>query len=49
MKNAFFKVTFSDKFSSDKFLDSDKIQYKQLRYLHATHRNFSVKIQSFFV
>lgn len=45
----FFKVTFSDKLSSDKFLDSDNIQYKRLCYLHAAYQNFSVKIQSFFV
>lgn len=44
-----FKVTFSDKFSSDKCLNSDKIRYKQLRYLQAAHQDFSVKIQSFFV
>lgn len=39
----FFKVTFSDKFSSD------KIKSKQLRYLRIAHSNLSVKIQSFFV
>lgn len=45
----FFKVTFSEKFSSDKFLNAGKVQYKQLRYLHTAHLNSNVKIQSFFV
>lgn len=44
----FFKVTFSDKFSADKFLNSDEIQYKQLCYLHIAHQNLRVKIHSLY-